>query len=123
MKNKITVDDFQYVMTKHKDLILFFISEDKLKYDSRHCGELPELPDIVSINIWNEDLYGDTWLEWKNGVVTEYEYDGHYNDYQPCNTFRTLEELDRWMSGGFVNDHKYELDYADQSLKERYLKG
>ena len=122
MKNKITVDDFKYVMTKHKDLILFLISEDELKYGSRHCGILPELPDIVSINIWNEDLYGDTWLEWKNDVVTEYEYDGHFNDYRPFNTFHTIEELDKWMSGGFVNDHKFDLEFADQPLKERYLK-
>ena len=104
------------------DTTVTFISEDELKYGSRHCGILPELPDIVSINIWNEDLYGDTWLEWKNDVVTEYEYDGHFNDYRPFNTFHTMEELDRWMSGGFVNDHRFDLEFADQPLKERYLK-
>lgn len=32
-KQVMTEDDFKFVMTKHKDLILYFTCEEELKYE------------------------------------------------------------------------------------------
>ena len=101
-KQTITEDDFKFVMSKHKDLILFFTTEEELKYTNNECGCYPDVPGVISINIWNDDLYGDTWLELKDGVVSVLVYEGSYNDYRPEHIFRDWKELDRWMSDGFI---------------------
>ena len=120
-KKQMTEDEFKFVMTKHKDLILFFTSEEELKFEHNHCGCSPEVPYIITINIWNDDLYGDTWVELKDGIATVLVYDGHYNDYQPEHIFRTHQELDRWLSDGFIKDHLYDMNYASKALKKQYL--
>lgn len=117
----MTVDDFKFVMTKHKDLILYLISEEELKYKNNECGIYPDIPGVLSINIWNEDLYGDTWVELKDGVATVKVYDGHYNDYQPEHSFRTWQELDQWLSDGFIKDHLWDLSFASKRLKRQYF--
>ena len=33
-KKTMTEDEFKFVMTKHKDLILFFTTEKELKYEN-----------------------------------------------------------------------------------------
>lgn len=120
-KKQMTEDDFKFVMTKHKDLILFFTTAEELKYEQNKCGCEPDVPSVISINIWNEDLYGDTWVELKDGVVTVLVYDGHYNDYRPEHIFRDWKELDRWMSDGFIKSHLYDMNYASKVLKKQYL--
>ncbi len=120
-KKTMTEDDFKFVMSKHKDLILFFTTAEELKYEHNHCGTSTEVPYIISINIWDEDLYGDTWVELKDGVATVLVYDGHYNDYRPEHIFRDWKELDRWMSDGFVKDHLWDISYASKALKKQYL--
>ena len=117
----MTEDDFKFVMTKHKDLILYLTSEEELKYAHNKCGTYSDFPGILSINIWNEDLYGNTWVELQNGVATVLVYDGHYNDYRPEHIFRKWEELDRWMSDGFIKDHLSDMSYASKELKKHYL--
>ena len=113
-KKTITEDDFKFVMSKHKDLILFFTTAEELKYEHNKPG-------VISINIWDEDLYGDTWVELKDGIATVLVYDGHYNDYRPEHIFRDWKELDRWLSGGFIQDHLYDMNYASKTLKKQYL--
>lgn len=120
-KQTITEDDFKFVMSKHKDLILFFTTEEELKYTNNECGCYPDVPGVISINIWNDDLYGDTWLELKDGVVSVLVYEGSYNDYRPEHIFRDWKELDRWMSDGFIKDHLYDMNYASKELKKQYL--
>ena len=112
-KKQITEDDFKFVMTKHKDLILYLTCTEELKYEQDIYG--------LFINIWNKDLYGDTWVALKDGVATVLVYDGHYNDYRPEHIFKTWQELDRWMSDGFIKDHQWELSYASKALKKQYL--
>lgn len=120
-KKTITEDDFKFVMSKHKDLILYLTTAEELKYEHNKCGCEPDVPGVISINIWDEDLYGDTWVELKDGVATVLVYDGHYNDYRPEHIFRDWKELDRWMSGDFIKSHKWELSYASKALKKQYL--
>lgn len=120
-KKQMTEDDFKFVMTKHKDLILFFTTAEELKYEHNKCDCEPDAQDVISINIWDEDLYGDTWVELKDGIATVIVYDGHYNDYVPEQTFKTWQELDRWMSDGFIKDHLYDMNYASKELKKLYL--
>lgn len=119
-KKTITEDEFKFVMTKHKDLILFFTTAEELKYeqDTSRCGQ--DFPGI-SINIWDEDLYGDTWVELKDGVATVLVYDGHYNDYRPEHIFIDWKELDRWMADGFIKDHLWDISFASKALKKQYL--
>jgi len=112
-KKTITEDEFKFVMTKHKDLILYFTSEEELKYEQDTYG--------FSINIWNDDLYGDTWVSLKDGFATVLVYDGHYNYYIPKEGFETWQELDRWMSDGFIKDHLYDMNCASKALKKQYL--
>jgi hypothetical protein len=112
-KQTMTEDDFKFVMTKHKDLILYLTCTEELKYEQDTYG--------FSINIWNEDLYGDTWVALKDGVATVLVYDGHYNDYRPEHIFKTWQEMDRWMNDGFIKDHQWELSYASKELKKQYL--
>jgi hypothetical protein len=120
-KKQMTEDDFKFVMTKHKDLILYLTCTEELKYETNECETYPDVPGVLSINIWNADLYGDTWVELKDGIATVKVYDGHYNDYVPKQTFRTWEELDRWMSDGFIKDHLWDMSYASKELKKQYL--
>lgn len=120
-KKTITEDDFKFVMSKHKDLILFFTTEEELKFTNNECGCYPDVPGVLSINIWNDDLYGDTWLELKDGIVSVLVYEGSYNDYRPEHIFRDWKELDRWMSDGFIKDHLYDMNYASKALKKQYL--
>ena len=120
-KKTITEDDFKFVMTKHKDLILFFTSEEELIYKHHPYGCEPDVPGVLSINIWNNDLYGDTWVSLEDGIATVLVYDGYYNEHRPKHIFRTLQELDRWMSDGFIKSHKYDMNYASKALKKKYL--
>lgn len=120
-KKTITEDDFKFVMTKHKDLILFFTSEEELIYKHQPYGCEPDVPGVLSINIWNNDLYGDTWVSLEDGIATVLVYDGTYNDYRSKHIFRTWQELDRWMSDGFIKSHKYDMNYASKALKKKYL--
>ena len=120
-KKTITEDDFKFVMSKHKDLILFFTTAEELKYTNNECGCEPDVPGVLSINIWDEDLYGDTWVELKDGIATVLVYDGAYNDYRPEHIFRDWKELDRWMSDGFIKSHLYDMNYASKALKKQYL--
>lgn len=55
-KKPMTEDEFKFVMTKHKDLILFFTSEEELKYENNECGCEPDVPGVLSINIWNDEF-------------------------------------------------------------------
>ena len=112
-KQTMTEDDFKFVMTKHKDLILYLTCTEELKYEQDIYG--------LSINIWNGDLYGDTWVALKDGVATVLVYDGHYNDYRPEHIFKTWQEMDRWMNDGFIKDHQWDLSYASKELKKQYL--
>ena len=112
-KQTMTEDDFKFVMTKHKDLILYLTCTEELKYEQDIYG--------LSINILNGDLYGDTWVALKDGVATVLVYDGHYNDYRPEHIFKTWQEMDRWMNDGFIKDHQWDLSYASKELKKQYL--
>lgn len=112
-KKTMTEDDFKFVMSKHKDLILYLTCTEELKYEQDTYG--------FSINIWNHDLYGDTWVELKDGFVTVLVYDGHYNYYIPKYGFETWQELDRWMSDGFIKDHLWDMSFASKELKKQYL--
>ena len=120
-KKQITEDDFKFVISKHKDLILFFTTAEELKFQNNECGTYPDVPGLLSINIWNEDLYGDTWVELKDGIATVKVYDGNYNNYRPQHIFRTWQELDRWLSDGFINEHLWDMSYASKALKKQYI--
>lgn len=120
-KKTITEDEFKFVMTKHKDLILFLTTEEELKYKHHPYGCNTEVPGVLSINIWNEDLYGDTWVSLQDGIASVLVYDGHYNEHRPEHYFRTLQELDRWLSDGFIKDHLWDMSFASKALKKQYL--
>ena len=120
-KKTITEDDFKFVMSKHKDLILYFTTAEELKFQNNECGTYPDVPGVLSINIWDEDLYGDTWVKLEDGIATVQVYDGNYNNYRPQHIFRTWQELDRWLSDGFIKSHLCELSYASKALKKQYL--
>ena len=120
-KKQMTEDDFKFVITKHKDLILYLTSEEELKFQHNKCGTYPEVPYITTINIWNEDLYGDTWVEFQNGMATVLVYDGNFNEHRPTHFFRTWKELDNWLSDGFIKDHLWDMSSASKKLKKQYL--
>ena len=48
-KKQITEDDFKFVMSKHKDLILYLTTAEELKFQKNECGTYPDVPGLLSI--------------------------------------------------------------------------
>lgn len=105
----MTKQEFKDTLAKYEDIIKELAegleyTDNKLWYSPSECK------DNCHIALYDQDMYGATDAEWcDDGKVTIYVYEGKCNEYIAEHIFETPEELDFWLSHGYIDDNEFEI--------------